>query len=137
MILLSAHGLRKTWGGRLTLDNLDLVIQDGARIGLVGPNGSGKSTLLQLLAGLDSDYAGDITRQRDARVAYLPQRILDDERTPLQLALASRPDLAEVEAELAQVEAEFARPAVIADPQLMERALARQERLLRRHSELG
>jgi ATP-binding cassette, subfamily F, member 3 len=137
MILLNAHGLTKTWGGRLTLDNLDLVIQDGARIGLVGPNGAGKSTLLQLLAGLDGDYAGEITRQRDARVAYLPQRIPDDERTPLQLALASRPDLAEVEAELAQVEAEFARPAVIADPQLMERALARQERLLRRYSELG
>jgi ATP-binding cassette subfamily F protein 3 len=137
MILLNAHDLTKTWGGRLTLDHLDLVIQDGARIGLVGPNGAGKSTLLQLLAGLDDDYAGDITRQRDARVAYLEQRISDEERTPLQLALASRPDLAEVETELARVETEFAQPEVIADTRLMERALARQDRLLRRYSEIG
>jgi ATP-binding cassette subfamily F protein 3 len=137
MILLNAHDLTKTWGGRLTLDHIDLVIQDGARIGLVGPNGAGKSTLLRLLAGLDDDYAGEVTRQRDARVAYLEQRITEEERTPLQLALASRPDLAEVEAELAQVEAEFARPEVIADSRLMERALSRQERLLRRYSEMG
>ncbi len=137
MILLNSHDLTKTWGGKLTLDNLDLVIQDGARIGLIGPNGAGKSTLLRLLAGLDDEYAGEITRQRDARVAYLAQRIADDGRTPLQLALASRPDRAEVEAELEEAEAEFARPEVIADPRLMERALARQERLLRRHSELG
>jgi ATP-binding cassette subfamily F protein 3 len=137
MILLNAHSLTKTWGGRLTLAGLDLVIEDGARIGLVGPNGAGKSTLLRLLAGLDDDYAGEITRQRGARVTYLAQTIPDDERTPLQLALASRPDLAEVEAALEQVEAEFARPEVITDSRLMERALERQERLLRRHSELG
>ncbi|HEY7849878.1 MAG TPA: ABC-F family ATP-binding cassette domain-containing protein, partial [Ktedonobacterales bacterium] len=137
MILLNAHNLTKSWGGRLTLDGLDLVIQDGARIGLVGPNGSGKSTLLRLLAGQDDAYAGDISRQRDTRVAYLAQRIDDDERTAPQLALASRPDLAEVEAELAHVEAEFARPEVIADLRLMERAIARQERLLQRYDELG
>ena len=71
MILLNAHELTKTWGGRLTLDSLDLVIQDRARIGLVGPNGAGKSTLLRLLAGQDDDYAGEIARQRGARVAYL------------------------------------------------------------------
>ena len=137
MIVLNAHNVTKSYGGRLVLRQLDLVVQHDARIGLIGPNGAGKSTLLRLLAGLDDDYSGEISRQRDLRVAYLAQRIADDERTPLQLALASRPDLAAIEAELADVESDLARPAVIADLRQIERAMARQEQLLRRYDALG
>jgi ATP-binding cassette, subfamily F, member 3 len=137
MIVLNAHAVTKSYGGRLALDALDLVVQHDARIGLIGPNGAGKSTLLRLLAGLDDDFTGEISRQRGARVAYLPQRVPDDGRTPLQLARASRPDLAEIEADLAHLEADLARPETIADLRQIERALARQERLLTRYDELG
>ncbi len=137
MITLNAHGVTKSYGGRLVLNQLDLVVQHDARLGLIGPNGAGKSTLLRLLAGLDDDYTGEISRQRDLRVAYLAQRIADDERTPLQLALASRPDLAAIEAELAGVEADLARPEVIADLRQIERVMARQESLLKRYDALG
>ncbi len=137
MITLNAHGVTKSYGGRLVLNQLDLVVQHDARLGLIGPNGAGKSTLLRLLAGLDDDYTGEISRQRDLRVAYLAQRIADDDRTPLQLALASRPDLAAIEAELAGVEADLARPEVIADLRQIERVMARQESLLKRYDALG
>ncbi|HEX8731023.1 MAG TPA: ATP-binding cassette domain-containing protein, partial [Ktedonobacterales bacterium] len=137
MIVLNAHGVTKSYGGRLALDQLDLVVQHDARLGLIGPNGAGKSTLLRLLAGLDDDYGGEISRQRGLRVAYLEQRIAEDARTPLQLALASRPDLAEIEAELAAIEADLARPEVVADLRQIERVMARQERLLKRYDELG
>ncbi|HZC05514.1 MAG TPA: ABC-F family ATP-binding cassette domain-containing protein [Ktedonobacterales bacterium] len=137
MIVLNAHSVTKSYGGRLVLRQLDLVIQHDARLGLIGPNGAGKSTLLRLLGGLDEDFSGDISRQRDLRVAYLEQRIPDDERTPLQLALASRPDLAAIEEELASVEADLARPEVIADLRRIERVMARQERLLARYDALG
>ena len=137
MIVLNAHGVTKSYGGSLVLQQLDLVVQHDARLGLIGPNGAGKSTLLRLLAGLDDDYSGEISRQRDLRVAYLEQRIADDERSPLQMALASRPDLAAIEEELAGVEADLARPEVIADLRRIERVMARQERLLKRYDELG
>ncbi len=137
MILLNAHGVTKSYGGRLVLQQLDLVVQHDARLGLIGPNGAGKSTLLRLLAGLDDDYSGEISRQRGLRVAYLAQRIDDDTRTPLQLALASRPDLADIEAELASVESDLTRPEVIADLRQIERVMARQERLLKRYDDLG
>ena len=137
MIVINAHGVTKSYGGSLVLSQLDLVVQDDARLGLIGPNGAGKSTLLRLLAGMDDDYSGEISRQRDLRVAYLEQRISDDERTPLQMALASRPDLAEIEGELAGVEADLARPEVIADLRRIERVMARQERLLARYDALG
>ncbi|HEX8994471.1 MAG TPA: ABC-F family ATP-binding cassette domain-containing protein [Ktedonobacterales bacterium] len=137
MIVLNAHGVTKSYGGRLTLNQLDLVVQHDARLGLIGPNGAGKSTLLRLLAGLDDDFTGEISRQRDLRVAYLAQRVPDDARTPLQLALASRPDLAAIEAELASVESDLSRPEIIADLRQIERVMARQERLLKRYDELG
>lgn len=137
MILLNAHAVSKSYGGRPILNALDLVVQHEARLGIIGPNGAGKSTLLRILAGLDDDYSGEISRQRDLRVAYLAQRIPDDARSPLQLALASRPDLAEIEADLATLEADLTRPETIADLRQIERVMARQERLLKRYDELG
>lgn len=42
------------------IDNLNLEIKDGDRIGLVGHNGSGKTTLLRVLAGIYKPVAGSI-----------------------------------------------------------------------------
>ena len=47
------------------LHNIDLVVPSGAFVSIVGPSGCGKSTLLRLLAGLDKDYHGQITLDRE------------------------------------------------------------------------
>jgi ABC transport system ATP-binding/permease protein len=60
-------------GDRTILDQITLGIQDGERIGLVGRNGCGKTTFLKLLAGLQPPDSGEVTRQRDLAVSYLPQ----------------------------------------------------------------
>ena len=48
---LSTTGLCFSYGGRNTVDNVDLQLQPGTLTALVGPNGAGKSTLLHLLEG--------------------------------------------------------------------------------------
>ena len=45
----------------------------GAKIGVLGLNGAGKSTLLRIVAGVDQDYIGQITAQKDITFGYLPQ----------------------------------------------------------------
>ncbi len=137
MIAVNLHDITKFYGGRQILSGLDFAVADDARIGLVGANGAGKSTLLRIIAGLDEDYAGDVARRKGLRSAYLPQHIPASERTPVEIVCAARPDLAEIEAQLAACEAELALPDVSSDLRRIEQVLERQERLLARFDELG
>jgi len=61
---LTVSGLSKDFridGAALSvLDRIDLDIRAGEFVSIVGASGCGKSTLLRLIAGLDTDYAGEI-----------------------------------------------------------------------------
>jgi ATP-binding cassette subfamily F protein 3 len=135
--LLQARGLVKSFGGRRVLDELDLDVPAGARIGVLGPNGGGKSTLLGLLAGEDVPDAGTVTSRRGLVVAVVGQHVHGDGRDALATVRAARPEVAELDAELAAAERRLADPALAGDLRAMERALAHQERLLAAWHEQG
>ncbi|HEV8460276.1 MAG TPA: ATP-binding cassette domain-containing protein [Gaiellaceae bacterium] len=59
--VVSAAGLRLSYGTTSVLDNLDLQLEAGRLHAITGPSGSGKTTLLHLLAGLELPDAGEIT----------------------------------------------------------------------------
>ncbi len=59
--ILSVRGLAKNFGALAVTRNVDLDVAKGARIGLIGPNGAGKTTLVNLLTGMLSSDAGEIT----------------------------------------------------------------------------
>lgn len=65
MTLLVANGLHRSLNesGRVLLDNVDVSINPGDRIGIVGDSGSGKTTLLRSLAMLDAQTVGQIEFQ--------------------------------------------------------------------------
>jgi ATP-binding cassette ChvD family protein len=68
------QGLTKTYPpGKKVLDNIHLSFYPDAKIGVLGVNGSGKSTLLRIMAGIDTDFAGEGWLAEGARVGYLEQ----------------------------------------------------------------
>lgn len=58
--LLRVAALTKRFGGFTALDQVDLAVAPGERLGLIGPNGSGKSTLVNCIAGTLRNDAGTI-----------------------------------------------------------------------------
>src|SRR6516164_2535423 len=71
--IISASEITVRYGDRAILDATTLGVQEGERLGLVGRNGAGKTTFLRILAGLQSPDIGEVARQKDLVVSYLPQ----------------------------------------------------------------
>ncbi|OUL28447.1 aliphatic sulfonate ABC transporter ATP-binding protein, partial [Nostoc sp. T09] len=57
---LKLEGLRKSFGRKTVLQEIDLDIRPGEFVAIVGRSGCGKSTLLRLIAGLDAPSAGSV-----------------------------------------------------------------------------
>ena len=74
---LQVSGVGKTFNKPL-FEGVDLVVEEGAKIGLIGDNGSGKSTFLKMLAGLETVDSGRVQWSRDAKIGYLEQEIVVD-----------------------------------------------------------
>lgn len=73
MNLVTLENISKQYSERQLLDEVDLQINQGDRIGLIGVNGSGKTTLLRLIAGLESPDSGQVTVWGGVRIRYLSQ----------------------------------------------------------------
>jgi len=82
-------GVAQTYRDHTVFREVDLLIEPGARLGVVGPNGSGKSTLIDIIAGRREPGF-------DATAQFAPVRLLSGgERRRLQLVmvLATKPNL--------------------------------------------
>ena len=137
MTLIQLRSVARFYGGRAVLRDLEMKVNAGARLGLIGGNGAGKSTLLRILADLEEVDGGEVTRRRNTSVAYLPQHVEGDERTPLEVVLAARPELAQTMEEIEACEARLGAPEVAGDMRKMQRLLERHGQLLQRFTELG
>jgi ABC transport system ATP-binding/permease protein len=73
MNLIRLSNLSHHYSDRILFDSVNLLINEGDRIGLIGRNGSGKTTLLRLIAGLETPADGEIVVWGGVRVQYLAQ----------------------------------------------------------------
>lgn len=62
-VVISVENLDFTYddGDSAVLENINLTIRKGQRIGITGPIGAGKSTLVRLLSGVERQHAGVLT----------------------------------------------------------------------------
>lgn len=79
--LLSTTELCFSYGGRNTVDRVNLQLQEGTLTALVGPNGAGKSTLLHLLEGRLKPSQGVINASKP--IGLMPQRAAIDWTFPI------------------------------------------------------
>ncbi|GAB4418133.1 MAG: energy-dependent translational throttle protein EttA [Bacteroidia bacterium] len=82
-IIFSMQGVSKIYPPqKQVLKNIWLSFFYGAKIGVLGLNGSGKSSLLKIIAGIDTDFQGQVTFDREYKIGYLPQEpALDEGKT--------------------------------------------------------
>ena len=59
-ILLQTSQLRKSFGKRIAVDNLDLEVRRGDIYGFLGPNGAGKSTTIRMVLSLIAPTSGRV-----------------------------------------------------------------------------
>lgn len=58
--LVELKGVSKSFGSKVILDGVDLLIYPGEAVGIIGPSGTGKSTILRIIAGLLDPDAGEV-----------------------------------------------------------------------------
>src|SRR3954468_2025782 len=117
MSLLVISGAVIRMGGRTLLNEADLTIDAGRRIGLVGRNGAGKSTLLRAIAGELPLDGGEIRLASRARIATVRQEAPEGPDSLVDVVLQGDPERLSLLAE-----AETADPHRLAE--IHERLLA-------------
>jgi len=100
---------------RQILKNISLNFFPGAKIGVLGLNGSGKSTLLKIMAGVETNFEGEVTALPNMKIGFLPQEPqLDPEKNVREAVeeglgetLAAKKRLDEIYAAYAEPDADF------------------------------
>jgi ATP-binding cassette ChvD family protein len=98
----------------------------GAKIGVLGLNGAGKSSLLRIIAGVDQNYTGEITRSKGYSIGLLEQEPqLDPNKTVREVVEEGKAELVALLKEYEDVSNQIGS----ADPDTMEKLLDKQAQL--------
>ena len=115
---------------RQILKDIYLSFFYGAKIGIIGLNGSGKSTLLKIIAGLDKNYQGNVVFSPGYSVGYLEQEPkLDPNKTVKEIVQEGVKPVMDLLAEYEEVNKGFEDPAILEDPEKMDKLINRQAEL--------
>jgi len=77
-VVVDAKGLRKSFGDRLLLDNVDFSLPKGGIVGVIGPNGAGKSTLIKMILGKEEPDEGSIQVGDSVNIVSVGQERMDE-----------------------------------------------------------
>jgi len=125
-------GVTKTFSGAQTpvLNNIYLSFFYGAKIGILGLNGSGKSTLLKIIAGLDTNYRGDVVFSPGYTVGYLEQEpTLDETKTVIDIVREGAAETVAILDRYNEINDLFGLPEVYEDADKMQKLMDEQARL--------
>lgn len=111
-VIFAMEGVTKTFPpSKTVLKNIWLSFYYGAKIGVLGLNGSGKSSLLKIIAGLDTNFQGKVTFDKEYKIGYLAQEPdLDGGKTVKEIVQEGVQHIVDVVDEYNAINAKFAEP---------------------------
>jgi ATP-binding cassette ChvD family protein len=72
-IVIEAENLRKAYGNRVLIDELNFKLPPGGIVGVIGPNGAGKTTLFRMIIGQEKPDAGALRVGETVKLGYVDQ----------------------------------------------------------------
>jgi len=84
--VVKCQNISKSFGNKLVLNDVDLLVERKESVALVGKNGEGKTTLAKIIVG-NLDYSGEVTIGHNVEMGYFAQNqdeLLEERKTVLQ-----------------------------------------------------
>ncbi len=127
-IIFSMTGVSKIYPpSKQVLKNIYLSFFYGAKIGVLGLNGSGKSSLLRIIAGIDKEFQGEVVSDLGYTVGLLEQEPeLDKTKTVKEIVEEGVAETVALLKEFEAINEKFADPAVMEDPDAMDKLITKQ-----------
>lgn len=127
-IIFSMAGVNKIYPPqKQVLKNIYLSFFYGAKIGVLGLNGAGKSSLLRIIAGKDKEFQGEVVFSPGYSVGMLEQEPqLDPDKTVIDVIQEGVQEVVDFLQEFEEINLKFTDPAVLQDPEAMDKLIARQ-----------
>lgn len=127
-IIFSMSGVSKIYPPKKqVIKDIYLSFFYGAKIGVLGLNGSGKSTLLKIIAGLDTEYQGEVVFSPGYTIGMLEQEpILDPDKTVREIVEEGVSEVVGLLKEFETINEKFSDPEVMEDPDKMQKLIDKQ-----------
>ncbi|MFO7712835.1 energy-dependent translational throttle protein EttA [Desulfosarcina sp.] len=123
-VIYSMMRVSKFYNKKPIIQDISLSYFYGAKIGVLGLNGSGKSTLLKIMAGVDTEFNGEIILSKGYTIGYLDQEpLVDETKTVREIVQQGVQETVDLLDEFNLINERFAQP--MSDDE-MDRLIQRQ-----------
>ena len=72
-VVVESRNLRKAYGDKLLIDDLNFTLPRGGIVGVIGPNGAGKTTLFRMMTGQEKPDDGTLRLGETVKLGYVDQ----------------------------------------------------------------
>ena len=108
--MISIQNLSIHFTGQDLFTDINFMIREKDRIGLVGKNGAGKTMLIRIIAGLEQPSHGGVVMSDDVTIGYLPQeKNIHSTKTVLEETMTAFEEYHQIEKNLAKLQDELSQ----------------------------
>ena len=82
-VVIEAEHVRKAYGDKLLIEDMNFALPPGGIVGVIGPNGAGKTTLFRMITGQEEPDAGTLRLGQTVQLAHVDQDrgVLDSKKS--------------------------------------------------------